>query len=496
MNAPHPAPTVRSAKVRRRLAVSACGVLAVVLILLGWLFLRDPSTRGAAGDQAPDVERAGSATLDRVVELSPDQCEAAEIQVVAADRRTLQPLRQLPARIGYNEDHYLPLTSPVRGIVRAVHVVPGQQVQKGDLLAVISSSEVGLARSEVLAKQQEFELATQGYQWEDEILKNLESLLTQLATRPSLDDVSQAFAGKLLGDHRSEVLTAYANLLLAESTATRTDPLAEQGVVSGQVVQQRRSAREVAAAEFASVCEQTKVSHIGDRSRALAELNDARRRLLVAQQHMSALCGTASSDCTFDENTLNELQLCAPIGGQVTRKNVVPASRIDVADVLLVIADTRKLWVAAQLREQDWETLNVAAGHEVQVQVPAVDDQSVVAKVRFVGAEVSDQSRALPLIAEFEASNELFKPGLFAWVSVPIGTPRDCLAVPASALQRHEDRAFVFVQDQPGRYCRRDVDVGLETPEWIEIRSGIEQGQLVVRQGTFCLKSELLLEGE
>ena len=123
-------------------------------------------------------------------------------------------------------------------------------------------------------------------------------------------------------------------------------------------------------------------------------------------------------------------------------------------------------------------------------------ESALSATIRFVGAEVSDQSRALPLIAELETNDGLLKPGLFAWVSIPTGAPRECLAVASSALERHDERTFVFVQEQPGQYRRQDVVVGLETAEWTEIRAGVEEGQLVVQQGAFCLKSELLLEGE
>jgi hypothetical protein len=41
-----------------------------------------------------------------------------------------------------------------------------------------------------------------------------------------------------------------------------------------------------------------------------------------------------------------------------------------------------------------------------------------------------------------------------------------------------------------------DVEVGLETPDWTEIRSGLSEGTQVVGRGAFYLKSELLLEGE
>ena len=395
-----------------------------------------------------------------VVQLSAIEIDAAKLSVSPVQRRSLQETHRVPGRIGYNENQYLPITSPVRGVVREVKVLPGQEVQQGDLLAVVSSAEIGIARSDVLLRQEQLELATQRYQWEDQILLNIQSMLDQLQARPEMSVVEKAFAGKLMGDHRSDILTAYAQLRLAESTASRTDPLAQQGVVSGSVVQQRRSDREVAAANFQSKCEETRLACLEQRDRARVDLNDARRRLAVSQEHLSALCGTLAPDTKVNEVALNALQLRAPISGQVTRKTVVPAARVDIADPLFVLADTHSLWVSAQLREQDWETLKTVPGQTVQLQVPAVNDKVFAAKIRFIGAEVSEKTRALPLVAELENSDALLKPGLFAWVAVPFGPARSCVAVPSSAVLRHEDQAFVFVQQRPGTLFSSGRDGG------------------------------------
>ena len=135
-----------------------------------------------------------------------------------------------------------------------------------------------------------------------------------------------------------------------------------------------------------------------------------------------------------------------------------------------------------------------------------MSDAVFSATVRYIGAEVSGQSRSLPLIVELETEDGQLKPGLFAWVSVPAGPAQRCLCVASGAILRHEDQTFVFVEEQPGLYRRQDVEVGLETRQWTEIRSGIdssgldssgiEKGQRIVEQGDFCLKSELLLAGE
>ena len=66
----------------------------------------------------------------------------------------------------------------------------------------------------------------------------------------------------------------------------------------------------------------------------------------------------------------------------------------------------------------------------------------------------------------------------------------------SGAVMTHEGQAFVFVEQDRGTYRRLDVDVGIKTPDWVEIRQGLSAGQRVVDRGAFFLKSEHLLEGE
>jgi multidrug efflux pump subunit AcrA (membrane-fusion protein) len=164
--------------------------------------------------------------------------------------------------------------------------------------------------------------------------------------------------------------------------------------------------------------------------------------------------------------------------------------------VLFAIADTSTLWVTAQIYEREWAVLNERRVSEITLESPAVADRRISAKVLYVAVSASPETRAVPLVAEFVNEDGRFKPGMFAWVELPVGAPHEGLAVPAGAVTRHEQRSFVFVEDEPGTYRKVDVSVGLETPDWVEISHGLAAGQKVVDRGAFVLKSELLLAGE
>ena len=59
-------------------------------------------------------------------------------------------------------------------------------------------------------------------------------------------------------------------------------------------------------------------------------------------------------------------------------------------------------------------------------------------------------------------------------------------------MQHDRDRSFVFVQQQPGVYEARTVKLGDKNGTFVEVREGLQEGEVVVQEGAFTLKSELL----
>ena len=68
------------------------------------------------------------------------------------------------------------------------------------------------------------------------------------------------------------------------------------------------------------------------------------------------------------------------------------------------------------------------------------------------------------------------------------------LQLPSSAIQRHDERPFVFVATEDDRFERRDVELGRVFAQQVEITAGLIDGEMVVVAGGFALKSELLSE--
>src|SRR4029450_5723834 len=93
------------------------------------------------------------------------------------------------------------------------------------------------------------------------------------------------------------------------------------------------------------------------------------------------------------------------------------------------------------------------------------------------------------------------RPGLFVTVAVPLrgASEVEATAVPAGALQKISGIPAVFVDLGEGKYELRPVEIGRDAHGFVEVRHGLAEGERVVSEGAFVLKSELLkgtIEGE
>lgn len=490
-------------------------LLAALILALGgvaWLATRHrvdapqkslstDSPADAASPQDTDGTPAAD-EADLTVTLPPEKLKAVQLHSIEVNRQFVQPTRTVPGKIGYRSIRRVDIKAPVDSVVHQVLVKPGDAVQSGSRLALLDSPEIGLARAELERNRADLVIATQARDWADQMARNLDDLLKFLESTPKPQQVETEFEEKVLGDHRQHLLSAYSRFHLANELYADIQPLAEKGAVSVQTVKQRESNREVAKAEFRGIVEQSRFDAAQQRKKAVAAMQYAGRIVEVSRQKLRTLLGEFSELAEAPETTsptageLTRFYLIAPFEGTVEQRHVAAAQRLSAGTLLYVVADTRELEVAADIRERDWQALSLREGSPVQVRVPALGGREFTAHVDYVGRAVSPDTQAVPLVAILQNPDHLLRPGMFVWVALPLGRTGEELVIPPSALLSHEGKKFVFVEESPSRFRRVDVTTGAETETWVAITHGLVPSQKVVDRGAFLLKSELLLEPE
>lgn len=154
-------------------------LVVVVGILLGVLILSitpdapaqddhdhdHPASPAIASEPVRDKTHAGNAATDdhadqaEAIVLSKQQIQQSGLQVAIAGSAAIAHTLQLPGEVRLNQDRSVQIVPRLEGVVEAVPVSAGDQVRKGQVLAVLSSQALAEQRSTLLAAQQRLALA-------------------------------------------------------------------------------------------------------------------------------------------------------------------------------------------------------------------------------------------------------------------------------------------------------------------------------------------------
>jgi membrane fusion protein, heavy metal efflux system len=472
-------------------------LLVLVVMAAAWTLVNRINT-GATEAEAngPLVEEASS--NDTVV-LAAGKLNAANLETVAAQPQIIQHVHTVPGRLRYDQTKHVDVKAPMDGILAELLVSPGDHVRPGDLIAVIRSSEIGQARAEILKGQKELEIAEQILSREETLVKNLRQVAAMLDENKPVQVIESAFSELALGAYRQEILSAYAKMRLAEELIANIKPLVESGAVPGRLGREREADRQLAETAYHAARDEAVFEVEKAKLQAEADVAQAGRQLNLAWQSLETLLGYKENRTSVnlsDDEALSRLEIRAPFAGSIESRGVAKDERVERGSSLVVLANTEYLTVEASIREGDWSTVSLQPGARVSVMVPALEGQILEATIRYFGREVQADTNSVPLVAQIENSSGLLRPGMFVRVTVPIGEAQSTLSVRPESVIQHENQRFVFVETEKGSFKRVDVSTGLASDDWVEVKAGLLQGDMVVTNGAFLLKSELLLQGE
>jgi cobalt-zinc-cadmium efflux system membrane fusion protein len=193
--------------------------------------------------------------------------------------------------------------------------------------------------------------------------------------------------------------------------------------------------------------------------------------------------------------------LVSPIDGEVLMRNINPGIEVQgqygggSANELFTVGEIDKVWVLADLYEMDLARVHV--GSPAVVTVVSYKDKSFKGQVDWVSGMLDPATRTAKVRATFDNPDRLLRPEMYATVQISVDQKK-ALAIPRNALLRLGEYKVVFIQ-LPGnangglvRFQRLPVDVDEgESSQWLEVKHGLEAGQLVVVNGAILLSQKL-----
>jgi len=151
------------------------------------------------------------------------------------------------------------------------------------------------------------------------------------------------------------------------------------------------------------------------------------------------------------------------------------------------ITDLKTVQASADLPEIDLRRVRI--GDTVKINVPSFPDRRFEGRIAFISPDVNPLTRTVPIRARLTNTTGLLKTNMYAEIDLE-GASRNFLACPKAAIQERDNRKVVFVK-HPDGYEERPVTLGVIGEDYIEVKSGLTDGETVATQGSLMLKTEL-----
>jgi Cu(I)/Ag(I) efflux system membrane fusion protein len=188
---------------------------------------------------------------------------------------------------------------------------------------------------------------------------------------------------------------------------------------------------------------------------------------------------------------LEAVPIVSPAAGIVLEKNVVRGSAFVPGQILYKIAPVQSLWVVASV--YPFELPLVRTGMSASILTPFLPGKSRPGRVSYVGPYLEADTRTGEIRIEVSNASGELRPGMFVDVALDVALGRR-LAVPEGAVVFVGDRRIVFVDAGEGRLIPREVTLGGRAGEYFEVRSGLNEGEVVVTSGNFLVAAESRLQ--
>jgi cobalt-zinc-cadmium efflux system membrane fusion protein len=262
------------------------------------------------------------------------------------------------------------------------------------------------------------------------------------------------------GEAEADARKAASDLRLAERTLARVRDLYEHGAAAR---------KDLDAAE-------------ADSTRARSESQRASARL--------AAYGDAG------ESIDGSYALRAPIAGVVVERNLSPgqevrpdqilASTPQLAAPLFTITDPTRLWVLLDVSEHDAQQLRVGTPFGVRLHLDP--GQGLPGRIEAVSEFLDPTTRTVKVRGALANAEHKLRAEMLVSVDVEPSDAGSVPEVPATAVFLNGEKHYVYVEQAPGSFERREVAIGSEREGWLPVLSGLDPGQRVVTRGAILLE--------
>lgn len=317
------------------------------------------------------------------------------------------------------------LHAKVSGYIRHIYVDIGDRVHQGEVLATLEVPEL-----------------------QDQLLG------AQAEVRHSQSDIGRA---------QSEILSAESTYAAIHAEYTRLEQAskAKPGLIAEQELDDARAKDQEAAAQIAV---------------AKASLDATKQQL-----------GISKADSERVQTLSNYSQIIAPFNGVVTMRYADTGSLIqagtssDTQSMPVVrVAQSDLLRLRMPVPEADVPYIRV--GGNVQITVNATG-QTFPGKIVRFSRDLSTDTRTMTTEVDVPNPSLTLSPGMYAETNIQLQDEADALTLPTQAVVENGSSTYVLLLDATNHVEQRNVTLGIQTANKVQITSGLQVGDRVIAAG-------------
>lgn len=231
------------------------------------------------------------------------------------------------------------------------------------------------------------------------------------------------------------------------------------------------------------------------------ELQEAEFALKTAQaKHNAALTLQATyqqAGTKPDSQTTGTSQpgidLRSPIAGTIINQSGAAVGEyITPEKAVFTVLDAATVFIEAHVPEASVKRLGTtkAASYEVPGEtgrfISITGDGA--GRLVFVGIQVEAATRTVPLIYEAKNPENRLRVGQSVNLFVETARAEATLAIPSAAMVEEDGRPIAFVQAGGETFHKRDLTLGIRDGYWVQVLSGIAEGERVVTKGAYAVR--------
>lgn len=444
------------------------------------------------------------------------------------------------------------LSPKVSGRIIFLQVHEGDRVSRGQVLVRLDSEQIEanvrqqaaalleaqyrLAQTQTTLDATDVSVATQIAQ-QTAALSQARTAYKQLsdsydaqlkAAQAAVDDAQGRIdtANANITSAQAAINSASANLADATIHFQRLERLYAQGFVAGQDVDDAKATSKVQQAALDGATGQL-ASATGAKDSAIANKQSALKQLILIKTKADADLETsrqsiAQADAALKLALANRAQspayrqgiaalqsvvqeakaslaaaqaqrsdtiLRSPVSGFVTRRPVDPGSLATPGQTVLNLQTFGDIWATFAVPDDVSTALRV--GQQVTLSFDALPARVFTATIVQLNPAADTQGRQFTVRASLDNRKGLFKPGMFAHVTLATARANRVVTVPPEALHTDQKGPYVVVVDKMRTAHLRRVTPGLSDGSFVALTTGLQAGESVV-----VLTGTLLKDGQ